>query len=69
MLTEREGEVLLGICRGWDNFRIADHLGISTDQVKYSMKGLFRSMRSNDRAHCAVLAATGQVEILIKDPR
>lgn len=64
-LTERQSKVLYGMCEGWSDLRIARELGLSIGQVKYAAKGLFKAMGSYDRTRCAVLAATGQAEVVI----
>lgn len=50
-LTEREGQVLLGMSEGKSNSEIGRELYLSEDTVKTHAQRLFRKMGVNDRAH------------------
>jgi DNA-binding NarL/FixJ family response regulator len=50
-LTERELQVLRGMCEGKSNGEIGRELYLSEDTVKTHARRLFRKLGVNDRAH------------------
>lgn len=55
MLTERELEVLAGMCEGRSNAEIGRSLFLSEDTVKTHARRLFRKLGALDRAHAVAL--------------
>ena len=55
MLTERELEVLAGMCEGRSNAGIGRSLFLSEDTVKTHARRLFRKPGAVDRAHAVAL--------------
>ena len=55
MLTERELEVLAGMCEGRSNAGIGRSLFLSEDTVKTHARRLFRKLGAVDRAHAVAL--------------
>lgn len=55
-LTERELEVLAGMCEGMSNAEIGRTLFLSEDTVKTHARRLFRKLGAADRAHAVALA-------------
>jgi two-component system NarL family response regulator len=55
-LTEREGEVLSGIARGWSNQRVADELEIAEGTVKTHLKRIFGKLYARNRTEAVVIA-------------
>jgi DNA-binding NarL/FixJ family response regulator len=55
-LSNREKEVLRGICKGESNKEIARDLGINETTVKMHVRTLSRKMSAKNRTHAAVLA-------------
>jgi len=55
MLTERELEVLAGMCAGRSNSEIGRSLFLSEDTVKTHARRLFRKLGAVDRAHAVAL--------------
>lgn len=54
-LTEREHDVLDGICAGWSNARIGRMLGISVPTVKTHVSNVLAKLGANSRTHVAAL--------------
>jgi DNA-binding NarL/FixJ family response regulator len=55
-LTERELEVLAGMCEGRSNAEIGKALFLSEDTVKTHARRLFRKLGATDRAHAVAIA-------------
>jgi DNA-binding NarL/FixJ family response regulator len=55
-LTERELEVLGGMCEGRSNAEIGRALFLSEDTVKTHARRLFRKLGASDRAHAVAIA-------------
>ncbi len=55
-LTERELEVLGGMCEGRSNAEIGRALFLSEDTVKTHARRLFRKLNASDRAHAVAIA-------------
>ena len=55
MLTERELEVLAGMCEGRSNAEIGQSLFLSEDTVKTHARRLFKKLGAVDRAHAVAL--------------
>jgi len=55
MLTERELEVLAGMCEGRSNAEIGRSLFLSEDTVKTHARRLFKKLGAVDRAHAVAL--------------
>ena len=55
-LTERELDVLTGMCDGKSNADIARSLYVSEDTVKTHARRLFRKLGATDRAHAVAIA-------------
>jgi DNA-binding NarL/FixJ family response regulator len=55
-LTERELEVLGGMCEGRSNAEIGKALFLSEDTVKTHARRLFRKLGATDRAHAVAIA-------------
>ncbi|GHE05542.1 chemotaxis protein CheY [Defluviimonas sp. 20V17] len=55
-LTEREREVLEGLCRGLANKEIARDLGLQEVTVKLHVKNLCRKLEAKNRTQAALLA-------------
>jgi DNA-binding NarL/FixJ family response regulator len=55
-LTERELEVLAGMCEGMSNAEIGRTLFLSEDTVKTHARRLFRKLGAADRAHAVAIA-------------
>lgn len=55
-LTERELEVLGGMCEGRSNAEIGRALFLSEDTVKTHARRLFRKLGATDRAHAVAIA-------------
>ena len=55
-LTERELEVLSGMCEGMSNAEIGRALFLSEDTVKTHARRLFRKLGAADRAHAVAIA-------------
>lgn len=55
MLTERELEVLAGMCEGRSNSEIGRSLFLSEDTVKTHARRLFKKLGAVDRAHAVAL--------------
>jgi DNA-binding NarL/FixJ family response regulator len=55
MLTERELEVLAGMCEGRSNAEIGRSLFLSEDTVKTHARRLFKKLGAADRAHAVAL--------------
>lgn len=55
-LTERELEVLAGMCEGQSNAEIGRGLYLSEDTVKTHARRLFRKLGAADRAHAVAIA-------------
>jgi len=55
-LTERELEVLAGMCEGMSNAEIGRSLFLSEDTVKTHARRLFRKLGAADRAHAVAIA-------------
>ena len=55
-LTERETEVLRGICAGKFNKEIARDLGLTEATVKLHVKTLSRKLEARNRTHAAMIA-------------
>jgi DNA-binding NarL/FixJ family response regulator len=55
-LTERELEVLGGMCEGRSNAEIGKALFLSEDTVKTHARRLFRKLGASDRAHAVAIA-------------
>jgi DNA-binding NarL/FixJ family response regulator len=55
-LTEREGEVLRLLARGWDNLRIAEALSISERTVRFHLRNVYDKIGANSRTEAAVWA-------------
>jgi DNA-binding NarL/FixJ family response regulator len=55
-LTERELEVLGGMCEGRSNAEIGRGLFLSEDTVKTHARRLFRKLGASDRAHAVAIA-------------
>jgi DNA-binding NarL/FixJ family response regulator len=55
-LTERELEVLAGMCEGMSNAEIGRALFLSEDTVKTHARRLFRKLGAADRAHAVAIA-------------
>jgi DNA-binding NarL/FixJ family response regulator len=55
MLTERELEVLAGMCEGRSNAEIGRSLFLSEDTVKTHARRLFKKLGALDRAHAVAL--------------
>jgi DNA-binding NarL/FixJ family response regulator len=55
-LTERELDVLSGMCDGRSNAEIGRSLYLSEDTVKTHARRLFRKLGASDRAHAVALA-------------
>lgn len=55
VLTERERDVLLGLCRGLANKEIARELGLQEVTVKLHVKTLCRKLNARNRTHAAML--------------
>jgi two-component system, NarL family, nitrate/nitrite response regulator NarL len=56
MLTQRERDVLLGICEGKSNKEIAQDLDVQEVTVKLHVKTLSRKLDARNRTHAAMLA-------------
>ncbi len=54
-LTQREMQVLHGMCQGQSNRRIGRGLFLSEDTVKAHARGLFGKLGARDRAHAVAL--------------
>lgn len=54
-LTERERDVLDGICAGWSNARIGRALGISVPTVKTHVSSVLAKLGATSRTHVAAL--------------
>jgi DNA-binding NarL/FixJ family response regulator len=55
-LTEREGEVLRLLARGWDNLRIAEALSISERTVRFHLRNVYDKIGANSRTEAVVWA-------------
>jgi DNA-binding NarL/FixJ family response regulator len=55
-LTERELEVLAGMCEGQSNAEIGRGLFLSEDTVKTHARRLFRKLGAADRAHAVAIS-------------
>ena len=55
-LSEREREVLRGICQGQSNKEIARDLGLQEVTVKLHVKTLSRKLEARNRTHAAMIA-------------
>lgn len=55
-LTERELEVLAGMCEGRSNIEIGRALFLSEDTVKTHARRLYRKLGAADRAHAVAIA-------------
>jgi DNA-binding NarL/FixJ family response regulator len=55
-LTDRELEVLAGMCEGRSNAEIGKALYLSEDTVKTHARRLFRKLGATDRAHAVAIA-------------
>ncbi|MFC2966648.1 response regulator transcription factor [Acidimangrovimonas pyrenivorans] len=55
-LTEREREVLVGLCRGLANKEIARDLGLQEVTIKLHVKNLCRKLDARNRTQAALLA-------------
>ena len=58
-LTEREREVLLGLCAGHSNKEIARNLNLSEATVKLHVKTLYRRLGVSNRTQAAMLGRQG----------
>ncbi len=56
MLTQRERDVLLGLCEGKSNKEIAQDLDVQEVTVKLHVKTLSRKLDARNRTHAAMLA-------------
>ncbi|MEY8118427.1 response regulator [Falsihalocynthiibacter sp. BN13B15] len=54
--TQRECEVLEGVCRGLSNKEIARELDLREVTIKLHMKNLSRKIGANNRTHAAMIA-------------
>lgn len=62
-LTQREGEILVAIARGWTNTEITERLFISMPTVKTHVGRVLAKLGARDRIHAAVFAyRTGLVD-------
>lgn len=57
-LTDRETEVLRGICEGKSNKEIALDLGLQEVTIKLHVKTLCRKLEAKNRTHAAMIAKT-----------
>lgn len=55
-LTDRELQVLHGVCDGLQNKEIAHRFGISEVTVKMHVRGVIRKLGARNRTHAAMLA-------------
>lgn len=63
-LSQREEDVLRGLCRGMSNQAIAEDLYVSIDTVKSHIKSLLQKLNAQDRTHAVVVAfREGLVEV------
>lgn len=56
VLTERERQVLQGLCESLSNKEIARHLDISEPTVKVHAQAVFRKIGARNRTHAAIIA-------------
>ena len=56
VLTERERQVLQGLCESLSNKEIARHLDISEPTVKVHVQAVFRKIGARNRTHAAIIA-------------
>ncbi|MCU1617371.1 MAG: two component transcriptional regulator, LuxR family [Frankiales bacterium] len=66
-ISQRQADVLAGICCGLTNRQIGRHLSIAEDTVKTHVKHILRALHARNRAHAAALAMSGQVGIAISN--
>lgn len=55
-VSQREYQVLEGVCRGLSNKEIARELGLREVTIKLHMKNLSRKIGANNRTHAAMIA-------------
>ena len=55
-LTERELQVLGGLCQGWSNKEIARDLDLQEVTIKLHVKTLCRKIEAKNRTHAAMIA-------------
>ena len=55
-LTERELQVLRGVCDGMQNKEIAHQFGIREVTVKMHMRAIIKKLSANNRTHAAMIA-------------
>jgi DNA-binding NarL/FixJ family response regulator len=66
-ITERQADVLAGICHGHSNSEIGSRLRITEDTVKSHVKAILRALAARDRANAAALASSGQITVHVRD--
>ncbi len=55
-LTERERQVIRGICKGWPNRTMAEHLIISENTVRHHLTSIFSKLNLQSRLELVVYA-------------
>ncbi|MFA5954092.1 MAG: LuxR C-terminal-related transcriptional regulator [Patescibacteria group bacterium] len=61
-LTDHEKEVLLLVCEGLTNARIASNLGVGREAVRSALKRIFRKLGAGNRTRAAALFAQQEGE-------
>lgn len=56
LLSERERQVLAGLCEGYSNKEIARDLALSEVTIKLHVKTLTRKLHARNRTHAAIIA-------------
>lgn len=66
-LTERQADVLAGLCRGESNAEIGARLFISENSVKTTVKRVFSKLGARNRWHAVAIACSRQVHITVTE--
>ena len=67
VISERQADVLAGITVGLTNWQISRRLNVTEDTVKCHVRAVLAALNARNRAHAAVLACTGAVDIHVHD--
>lgn len=67
-ITERQADVLAGICHGHSNKEIGQRLFMAEDSIKTLVRRMLPELGARTRAHAAALVCSGQVVVHVKEP-